>query len=112
MNKQYLIEKGLDVSHWRSSSDYDMAEDAVFGDVVGVVYDTSRWTVPGDTYHPDNWPFWHSCDPNRPESKEADMYLERRAKHTRTIGGCPRHDAILAHEQALSRKFESSASCA
>ena len=49
MNKQQLIEKGLDVLHWRSSSDYDMAEDTIFGDIVGVVYDTPRWPVPDDT---------------------------------------------------------------
>ena len=112
MNKQQLIDKGFDVSHWRQSSDYDMAEDAIFGDIVGVVYDTSRWPVPGDTYHPDNWPFWHNCDPNRPESKEADADFERRLKDMKSLGGCPRHEAILAYEQNLKRKSESAPSCA
>ena len=98
MNKQHLIDKGIDVSHWRASSEYDEVESMIFGDVVGMVYDTSKWPVPDDTYHADNWAFWHRDDPNRPESEEEDAAFERdlNAKE-KFVGGSPAYQARQAH---------------
>lgn len=96
MNKQQLIEKGLDVSHWPMVDKNDEATDLFFGDIDGVIYDTSKWPVPDDTYHTDNWPFWHSCDPNQPDPPKAAIeYFEQRSKSS-TLGGNPRHEALCA----------------
>ena len=70
MDKQQLIELGAKIEDWPTFEHYSQFQIDIikedYGDVVGIVYDTSSWPVPGETYHADNWRKWHLQDPNRP----------------------------------------------
>lgn len=76
MNKQQLMDKGFDIAHWpildRFSKDPETVQ-ILFRDMIGVVYGTSKWPVPDETYNPDNWRRWFPEDPNLPPISKAEI---------------------------------------
>lgn len=80
-NQKQLIEKGFDIAHWPTLDRYSKDSETVqilFRDMIGVVYDTSKWPMPNDTYHPDNWRHWYPEDPNLPVAAREEIEEKER----------------------------------
>lgn len=85
MNKEEMIALGADIAHWPTHEKYqplDPGKEWHDGDIVGIIYNTSEWPVPAETYHPDNWMHWNEWDPNRPaitqkEETEREIMMQK-----------------------------------
>lgn len=71
MNKQQLVELGAtEIGRWPTFDGFSEIRANTLKeelkDLVGFIYDTAKWPIPDEVYHPKNWEYWHLSDPNRP----------------------------------------------